>query len=189
MCVAITSGCSLVKYTVDHAPYSVLESNDHIEIRYYRQLLLVTTAMPEAMQDLDEKSDDSAFRRLFRYISGENEESQNISMTAPVFMDKNRKEKMSFVLPDDFSKASAPLPLDSSLKLEEMSNAAFAVIRFNGRLDRETVELKLEELNKWMAKRGLVSQGSAIIAGYDPPSALPWFRRNEVLIPITWPNA
>jgi hypothetical protein len=35
----------------------------------------------------------------------------------------------------------------------------------------------------WMGRRGLVADGEAALARYDPPWTLPFLRRNEILIP------
>jgi len=179
------TGCSMVKYTIEHAPYQVLESDDNVEIRHYDELLLVTTPMAlEAKHDGDEGS----FRRLFNYISGDNSESQEISMTAPVFMDEKRDETMSFVLPKDFSLSSTPVPLNDTVKVEQITDYTVAVIQFSGWLDQVTIQTNKTKLQHWLREKNLESQGKARIAGYDPPSSIPFFRRNEVLIPINWPG-
>jgi hypothetical protein len=179
----LLAGCSLVKYTIEHAPYTLVKSEENFEIRYYSQILLVSTPMNS---EKVESSSDSAFKRLFAYISGENSEAQDISMTAPVFMDQNKATKMSFVLPKDFRIDSAPAPNDPNVSLEKIDNYTVAVIRFSGWLDQETIEIKKVELMDWLRELDIKTIGLPIIAGYDPPSSLPFFRRNEVLIPIEW---
>ena len=91
------SGCSVFGHSgVEIAPYEVLEKEDALELRQYERLVLVTTAMPTGM---NEQSD--PFYKLFDYISGKNELTKEIPMTAPVFMDQadETTESMSFVLP------------------------------------------------------------------------------------------
>lgn len=180
------TGCSLVKYTIEHAPYTLIKSDEHLEIRHYDQMLLVSTTINS---EKGKSSDDSAFKRLFAYISGENSEAQDISMTAPVFMDQDKATKMSFVLPKDFRIESAPAPNNPDVSLEKINNYTVAVIRFSGWLDQEAIEGKKGELLAWLREREINTIGQPFIAGYDPPSSLPFFRRNEVLIPIEWPKS
>ncbi|WP_197481131.1 heme-binding protein, partial [Oleiphilus sp. HI0086] len=59
-----------------------------------------------------------------------------------------------------------------------------AAIRFSGWLDEDTIESKKSELLAWLNEQDIKAIGQPIIAGYDPPSSIPFFRRNEVLIPI-----
>ena len=79
------AGCSVFGETgVKDAPYSVIQSaidpdtERTMEIRNYDSMVLVSTSM--------ERGRNSAFKRLFNYIAGENEGAREIAMTAPVFM-------------------------------------------------------------------------------------------------------
>lgn len=67
-----------VNRTTERVPYDSLASYDEVEIRRYPRTILVETTAD---------SNEDAFRRLFRYISGENESSENVEMTAPVASD------------------------------------------------------------------------------------------------------
>jgi hypothetical protein len=91
---------------VEIAAYEVLEKEDALELRHYERLVLVTTAMPTGMSDQKDP-----FYKLFDYISGKNESTKEIPMTAPVFMDQadETTEFMSFVLPESFSLLTIPL--------------------------------------------------------------------------------
>lgn len=178
---SLLTGCSLVKYTIEHAPYSLIQSDGNFEIRHYDQMLLVSTTMNS---EKGRSSNDTAFKRLFAYISGENSKGQDISMTAPVFMDQDKATKMSFVLPEDFRIETAPAPRDPNVSLERVNDYTVAAIRFSGWLDEDTIESKKSELLAWLNEQDIKAIGQPIIAGYDPPSSIPFFRRNEVLIPI-----
>jgi hypothetical protein len=67
--------------SAERVPYETLGSlgAGAVELRRYPRTLLVETTAPD---------DETAFRRLFDYISGANEGSEDVSMTAPVRSDE-----------------------------------------------------------------------------------------------------
>lgn len=165
------------------APYDVIEKENDYELRHYDQLLLVTTSM-------DGLSDQrSSFSKLFDYISGENKATQEIAMTAPVFMDQEdtQSETMSFVLPEDFTYETAPRPEDPSVRLEKITDYTVATITFSGRLKQSNIDQHKTMLEDWIANKGWTVTGPAKAAGYNSPFTLPAFRRNEVMIPVKRP--
>ncbi|SDN01949.1 SOUL heme-binding protein [Halogranum gelatinilyticum] len=64
--------------STERVPYDTLAELDGVEIRRYPRTILVETTA---------ESNEAAFRRLFRYLSGANESSEEVSMTAPVASD------------------------------------------------------------------------------------------------------
>ena len=166
----------------ESAEYSVLESDGGFELREYPDLMLVTTEMGTRIQ-----GDDGSFGRLFRYISGGNQEKQKIAMTTPVFMERQSDQssgQMGFVLPKEFSDAEIPEPANEQVKLFKRLGGKFAVIRFSGRLSDETQTKRTTELENWIKKRGFETVGESEIAGYDPPWTPGPLRRNEILFRI-----
>lgn len=172
------TGCSVFGYTgVEEAPYQSLKLDNDFEVRQYQKMILITAEMQD-----EEKS---PFMQLFDYISGDNEQSQEIAMTAPVFMDKTgEKPFMSFVMPADFDMENTPIPLNSALDIEEISNLIVATIQFSGTLNPEKIAEQKTKLEAWMAAENLSPIGEAIVAGYHPPFTIPALRKNEVLIPV-----
>ena len=191
--------CSLAgRADVEIAAYDVLYKGDkdNIELRNYPQLVLVSTAMGEGRN--------SAFYRLFRYISGENTRRAEIAMTAPVFMGNTpagsgekvamtapvlmagtgSDRAMSFVLPASYTEDTAPLPNDSSVTLHAVKDYTVAAIRFSGFLNRRSVDKHKAILERWISKQGYRIIGEHLSAGYNPPYTVPFLRRNEVLIPV-----
>ena len=59
----------------EEASYKIIKKTDTYEIRHYSDRLVVETV---------NRSEDSGFRKLFNYISGENNISEKIQMTIPV---------------------------------------------------------------------------------------------------------
>ncbi|ELZ31528.1 SOUL heme-binding protein [Halogeometricum pallidum JCM 14848] len=68
--------------SADRVPYETLGSlgDGAVELRRYPRTLLVETTA---------RDDETAFRRLFGYISGANEGSRDLAMTAPVRSDES----------------------------------------------------------------------------------------------------
>jgi hypothetical protein len=164
----------------ESAEYKVVESDGAFEIREYPELTLVTTSTK-----FETQGNDGSFMRLFRYISGSNDAEQKVAMTTPVFMQRDAEDaagEMSFVLPKEVAEQGAPKPVGDGVQLQQRQGGRFAVLRFSGRMDGESVAKAEASLRAWMAKRELVGEAKAESAGYDPPWTPGSLRRNEVLI-------
>jgi hypothetical protein len=167
----------------ESAQYSVVKSDGQIEIREYPDLMLATTSM-----QIERQGDDGSFMRLFRYISGANDQQQKVAMTTPVFMEREQGSgpgQMGFVIPKRVSVEGIPEPRVQAVKIQKRSAGKFAVIRFAGRLNQQTLKDREQELLAWMANRGLTGEGPAELAGYDPPWTPGPLRRNELLIRLS----
>lgn len=164
----------------ESAEYTVLESDSPFEIRQYPDLQMATTNM-----QFESQGDDGSFMRLFRYISGANEEEQKVAMTTPVFMEPEADDaqgQMGFVIPKNVAEQRVPEPASEQVQIRKRAGGRFAVIRFAQRMNRETVAKAEVQLRTWMSKKGLIGESDAELAGYDPPWTPGPFRRNEVLI-------
>lgn len=191
------ASCSLFGIQgVKEASYSVLKDSDRIQIRQYQSMVAAQT---EVVADYKTASH-VAFRRLFDYISGSNKKQQKIAMSAPVLQEAQAEEitmtapviqeksgqawLMSFVLPAEYTLANAPIPLDSAVKLKEISSKKTAVLQYSGFLSEQGIAEKTKELEDWLQEHGYKAIAPARSAGFDPPWTLPFFRRNEVHIDI-----
>ncbi len=77
----LLQGCTLFGVMVFEQPqYKTLEVDGDFEIREYPDYYLVETIVEGEYSE----ASDEAFRRLFDYISGENQQATKISMTSPV---------------------------------------------------------------------------------------------------------
>ncbi|MCR8825850.1 SOUL family heme-binding protein [Pseudosulfitobacter koreensis] len=173
--------------------YSVTLSEPPFEVRDYGELVVVKTPMDDGSR--------AAFGRLFDYISGANagardiamtapvlnadlSEGSKIAMTAPVLQSRDAAREMIFVLPTGMTLDAAPVPTDPAVTLRTIPPRRVAVVRYSGFMARSAATQKAR-LRDWMAARNLTAQGTAEVAGYNPPWTLPPWRRNEVLIPVT----
>ena len=198
----LLSGCSMFgKLGVKIAPYRVIKSDNQqkIDLRHYEKIILVSVPM-----DGMDSGRNSAFSKLFGYISGKNTASSKISMTAhvllenadknagveipmtvPVFMeDASDHAKMSFVLPATYTLDSAPAPQDPDVKLDEIKDYTVAAIIFSGLLSADNIAKQRTMLEAWIQGNGYKITGAYKVAGYNPPFTIPALRRNEVLIPV-----
>ena len=67
----------------EEANYKVVKKNNIYEIRKYSDRLVIETSI---------SNEGSSFRKLFNYISGNNDKNEEIKMTTPVTqMEKKRK--------------------------------------------------------------------------------------------------
>ncbi|TNM96853.1 hypothetical protein fugu_015009 [Takifugu bimaculatus] len=102
--------------------FDVICKTDKYEVRSYDSEKWVST---EASSFSMEFASITAFRRLFKYIAGANEEGKKVEMTAPVLMEMEDVDRpfwetvvypMSFLLPAEHQE-NPPKPTDSNVKL------------------------------------------------------------------------
>jgi DNA gyrase inhibitor GyrI len=168
------------KTSFESADYKVISQDGDFEIREYKPMLLVSTTMTGS-----ELRNNSAFNRLFGYITGSNENGQKIAMTAPVFSSNDDKTyTMSFLIPKDVANQGAPQPTDDKVKIEPMEGGRFAAYRYSGYSTSEKIAEAKQKLAKWIESQEIKTKGEILSAGYDPPYTPASLRRNEVLIRI-----
>ena len=172
------------KYTArgayESAEYTVLDSSRSFEIRKYPDLFVASTNA-----QIESQGNDGSFMRLFRYITGANDQEQKIAMTTPVFMEATTDEsrgRMGFVLPRNVAQQGIPRPSNENIQIQKRAGGRFAVIRFSGRIERNSLTAAETKLREWMEREGMIGDGDAETAGYDPPWTPGPLRRNEVLI-------
>ena len=186
--------------------YEVLREEAPFEIRAYPALAVASTPMGTGLGE----GTGGAFRRLFGYISGDNRGDREVAMTAPAVQQPATDEdggeeggeqiemtapvlqqpeaegqwRMVFVLPAGMTAETAPVPTEESVRLDTLPARRVAAVRFSGLLrDANVVEAR-DRLLDWIEGEGLAPAGPAEVAGYNPPWTLPWFRRNEILVPV-----
>lgn len=172
---------SLCSCAIEKPRYELVAKDGAFELRKYPVIRVVSAPMPGM-----ENRDDS-FRKLFRYISGENVAQRKIPMTAPVFMDEGPGGKpgrnsgvMSFMIPEKIVRQGVPAPADKALEVTEIGQGTFAVFRFKGWNKPERREAASLALEDAIRQRKFKTVGEPFFAFYDPPWIPEWFRRNEV---------
>jgi hypothetical protein len=181
---------------IETASYQVVEKDGDFEIRQYAPYIVAETLVEGEMDEVGNEG----FRRLFGYISGNNQKKQSISMTAPVTQEKTAEKiamtapvtqeraggkfRITFMLPSEYTLETLPEPLDSRVALAAEPARLVAAIQYSGTWSLKRFEEHKKKLDDWILKRGLKPLADPVWARYDPPFK-PWFlRRNEVLIPV-----
>ena len=179
--------------------FTLIYKEKSFEIREYAPRII---AQVKINGNFDEASS-TGFRGLADFIFGNNSinnESEKISMTAPVIAEptskqipmtapvlaeeKNNQWFISFVMPKEYSLQTLPKPNNSEITLTNLPKEKFAVIIFSGLVRESSYDEKIILLNNFIKKKKLKTLGSVQIARYNPPWTLPFFRRNELMIKV-----
>lgn len=169
---------------VETPSYEVIGEMDGVEIRLYPRLILATV-MGEGGGD--------PFRRLFRYISGDNSGSSKISMTAPVLTPEriemtapviSEGYSMSFVVPSKYTMETVPTPNDEHIRIQEVPERKLAVIRFRGWAREGSVEKQKARLISVLQGNSVETVGEPFLMRYNSPWTPGFMRRNELGIEI-----
>jgi len=185
-------GCA----TVPEPAHKVVSNPAGYEIREYDGYLVAETTVSGPWKEaLNE-----GFRRLFSYISGNNEGRAKVAMTAPVLSGEPEKIAMtapvlqepgtgdgqvvSFIAPSSCTMETIPVPKDPRIRIRQVPPFTAAVLRYGGWTDPGKIERKTEELRSLLARDGRTPVPPFLSAQYNPPWTIPPFRRNEIIVRI-----
>jgi len=204
----VVGACSVVGGKAADEPAYELELQDGaFEIRRYQPMVVAVTRVES--EDYDDAVS-TGFRRLFGYITGDNQGAAEIAMTAPVLTESGaagggggegegdeiamtapvlQEEApggwdVTFVLPEEMTLETAPRPTDGRIRIEEVPARRVAVARFSGFLSAENIAENRAALKLWLSGRAETAAAPAsawAAAGYNPPWTIPWARRNEII--------
>ena len=184
-----------VMSNVEKRKYKVIQSEQNIEIRQYKPMIIAEVAVDGKREDAIR----DGFRLIADYIFGNNTVEQNISMTAPVQQKENQKIamtapvqqqsmdkswRMSFVMPSKYRLDSLPVPNNNRVRLKEILTKKFVVIKFSGSNSNENVIGHENQLMNFIEANHINIIGSPKYAFYNAPWTLPFLRRNEVMTEI-----
>ena len=170
--------------------YNIIKTYQEFEIRKYDDRLAV---------EIEYSNEDSGFRYLFKYIAGANTNSDKIKMTVPVTQSvkidmttpvtqsvKNGKMLMQFFLPSKFTLENAPQPTDKRVNLVVTKGGYYAVIKYSGRLTNQNYLKHYKKLENYLNNNEIDFTKPGIRATYNGPFTLPFLRRNEIMMKITF---
>ncbi len=194
----IAIGLCADAYGYEEPDFSVVGEMDGVEFRQYEPYLVAETVVDNA-PDRDAAAN-AGFRRLFKYISGDNTEaatvadgaavkqtpvSTRIDMTAPVRQAPLADGwAVAFIVPREFDAQTVPQPTNPDVYIRTVPGELMAVVRFSGRWTDRNVDAHKAELLEKLAASGLTPRGDIVTAFYNAPFALPPFRRNEVMVRV-----
>lgn len=201
LCLSLFAGLTIA---IEEPKYTVTKKSEEFELRNYEPKIIAEVIIDGNMKQASYKG----FRLIADYIFGNNTSpngdnakinmtaqvtietknySEKISMTAPVTMEKQASQdsdkwRMHFVMPNEFNMKTLPKPNNDKVKIRQIQDTKYAVIKFSGFSGAKKVEEKTNKLLNWMEKIGLKPKGQPELARYNAPITPPFFRRNEVMI-------
>ena len=108
--------------------------------------------------------------KLFRYISGNNEEQNKISMTTPVYMNNDSVgSSMDFVMPSKFDLNNIYKPSDNDVKIIESKAGYFASFKYGGYSNSSKVENYTNKLYEILDNKNIEYIGHPSYVSYNSP--------------------
>ena len=186
-------------WSTESVPYERLRTVDGVELRRYPETVTVETTAPDGR---------TAFRRLFRYLSGANASGQSVSMTTPVETqgesiamttpvrsrssdtatandtDHTDGMRMAFYLPADYDPETAPEPTEPAVRLRVEPETTVAVRPFSWYTPEWRVRRMERQLRSTIRPEGITPVGEPFLLRYEAPWTPPFMRRNEVAVAV-----
>ena len=199
-CTAFLVGIILSSYAAayEEPAYATFANVGGIEYRQYQPYLVAETVVTGTF-DRDEAAN-VGFRRLFRYISGENTARSELQVDPIVKQQRTRTKiamttpvrqtplasgwSIAFVVPREFNQTNVPQPTDPNVYITTVPGLLMAVARFSGRWTDKNVNTHKSRLASALASAGLTPIGEITTAFYNAPFTLPFMRRNEVMVAV-----
>jgi len=199
--VVVIAGCaragSKKSGGIEEPVYTVVEKQGAIELRQYQAQIVAETLVSGSFEDVGNE----AFRRLFKYISGDNQAKQSIAMTAPVGQQAAKGEKIAmtapvgqqavgdqysvtFMMPATYTMETIPQPTDEKVTIRQIPPQLTAVIRYSGVWSQKRYNDHLAKLQEFIQQKGLIAVGVPNFARYNPPFMPFFLRRNEIIIEV-----
>ena len=185
---------------VEQPEYAVERSDGVIEIRAYGSMI----AAEAVVEGKRKAAINEGFRLIAAYIFGANKPNAKIAMTAPVQQQKQtiamtapvtqqasgtREASGSawtvrFIMPRSWTMETLPAPADARVTLKPVPAQRVVALTFSGVATDDAVEKRTAELRRYALDHRLTTTGEPMLAFYNPPWTLPFFRRNEVMLAI-----
>jgi hypothetical protein len=193
---------------LEQPKHRVLETIGKIELRDYEPSILAEVEVEGERS----AAVNQAFRILAGYIFGGNQGQNKIAMTAPVTQAPEPASKagekiamtapviqetvsaatstssprwrVAFMMPSKFTLDTLPKANDERIKFRVSEPVKRAAIVFDGFSTESNLGTHREQLEAFIAKRGLKIAGEYSMAFYNDPFTLPWNRRNEWWVAI-----
>lgn len=208
--LGLTLGMERTVMATEQLGYDVVQTaqgpdGEDFSVRAYAPVLVAEVTVSGTRKD----AANAGFRLLADYIFGNNlaaqgTEAQTIAMTAPVVQTPAQTPKQTiamtapviqdpagpdrwvvqFVMPKEYTLATLPKPNNPAVTLRALPARTVAAVQFSGWATDSSVNQHTEALKAWVADKKWPMTGGVQLAFYNPPWTLPWWRRNEVWVPV-----
>ena len=177
---------------VEQPEYKIESSDGAIEIRSYGPMI----AAEVVVEGERKAAINEGFRLIAAYIFGANKPNAKIEMTAPVQQQKQTIAMTApvtqqgsgatwtvrFIMPRLWAIETLPKPTDTRVSLKPIPARRFVSLTFSGLATNEALDKRTDELRRYAAAHNFSIRGEPLLAFYNPPWTLPFFRRNEVML-------
>ena len=164
--------------TYETQKYNLIDKFDDFEIRYYPKSIKARV--------ISTSDSNNNFRKLFSYISGNNNTNEKIAMTTPVYMNSDSNgNSMDFVMPSEFNLSNIHKPNDKDVKIIESKAGYFATLKYGGYSNSFKVEANTNKLYKILKGKNIDFIGEPSYVSYNSPFKF-FSRRNEIIIQINY---
>ena len=165
---------------IETYPYVVKKRYDQFEIRSYEATLFTSVNLSTKGY---ENSSSKGFSILARYIFGNNERNEKISMTSPVSMSLGDSTTMMFMVPKKLNMKMLPKPNQSGIEFKEEPAKTVAAIRFSGWANDAKIEKYKQNLTAALDAEGIKYYNRFYFFGYNAPYEV-FNRKNEVIVEL-----
>jgi hypothetical protein len=165
---------------IETYPYVVKKRYDQFEIRSYEATLFTSVNLSTKGY---ENSSSQGFSILARYIFGNNERNEKISMTSPVSMSLGDSTTMMFMVPKKLNMEMLPKPNQSGIEFKEEPAKTVAAIRFSGWANDAKIEKYKQNLTAALDAEGIKYYNRFYFFGYNAPYEV-FNRKNEVIVEL-----
>ena len=163
--------------------YKILQEKENIQIREYPSIIVAEVKM----KDNKRVTRNESFRKLFKYITGSNEQDQEIKMTVPVFQAPTDSSQwsMSFVIPKKWEWGKVPQPVNDEISIKQLEAQKMAAIRFHGSGSEENFSKYQKILEQHLIENNIkYDKEKAVYAYYSSPFTVWFMKIHEVLFVI-----
>ena len=185
---------------VEEPQYRIERADGSIEIRSYGPMVVAEASLRgERTAALG-----AGFRLIAGYIFGANDPNPKMDRTAPVQQQQGKRTIamtapvsqqadgetwiVRFIMPAGSTMESLPTPADPRVQLTPVPGRRMAVIRFRGFATADAILTETDRLRSYASSHRLRTIGEPLLAFYNPPWTLPFFRRNEIMLELAEPQ-
>jgi hypothetical protein len=170
----------LAQRNIETYPYTVKKKYNRFEIRNYKATLFTSVKLSTKGY---KNSSGQGFSILARYIFGNNERNEKISMTSPVSISLEDSMTMMFMVPKKLNKDMLPKPNQSGIEFREEPAKTVAAIRFSGWANETKIEKYKQNLKAALDAEGIKYSNQFYFFGYNAPYEV-FNRKNEVIVEL-----